>query len=449
VHTIQTESPRRKGIPATTVVLTLLCAMYALNYMVRVNVSTAAGAFKDELHLNNTDLGWIFSAFAYPYLACQIISGWISDRVGARVALTVFAVIWSAATVFMGLANSMAAMIFGRVLLGVGVSALPTATRAMSTWMAPGKRAFAQGITHSAARLGNAITPPLVAGLIAVVAWRGSFVVLGIVSLGWAIAWAWYFRDNPAEHPSMRASMQSSTRVSITPSEMDAFAKARSSRERAKEPVPFMRLARRMSLVTVVYFCYGWTLWFFLAWVPQFFLHNYRLNLNHSALFSGGVFLGGVLGDFSGGVVSDHIFEKTGDRKKARRNLIIFGFLCSLVMMLPIVLVHNLTSAAIFLSLAFFFAEFTVAPMWAIPMDIAPNFSGFASGFMNSGSALAAIISPVLAGKIIDATGNWELPFYGSMSLLLLGAILAVWMKTEEMRSEPSANAEPAVQPAV
>jgi MFS family permease len=449
VHTIPTESPGRKGIPAATVVLTLLCVMYALNYMVRVNVSTAAGAFKDQLHLSNTDLGWIFSAFAYPYLACQILSGWISDRVGARVALTVFAVIWSAATVFMGLANSMAGMILGRVLLGIGVSALPTATRAMSTWMGQGKRAFAQGITHSAARLGNALTPPIVAGLIAIVAWRGSFVVLGVVSLGWAVAWAWYFRDDPADHPSMRASARTSMRESISPAEMDVFAKSRSSRERAKEPVPFLRLARRMSLVTVVYFCYGWTLWFFLAWVPQFFLHNYRMNLNHSAFFSGGVFLGGVLGDFSGGVVSDRIFEKTGDRKKARRNLIIFGFLCSLVMMLPIVLVHNLTSAAIFLSLAFFFAEFTVAPIWAIPMDIAPNFSGFASGFMNSGSALAAIISPVLAGKIIDATGNWELPFYGSISLLLLGAILAVWMKTEEMPSEPAADAEPAVQPAV
>ena len=96
MHTTAAESPQRKGVPATTVVLTLLCVMYALNYMVRVNVSTAAGAFKDELHLSNTDLGWIFSAFAYPYLACQIISGWISDRVGARVALTVFAVIWYA-----------------------------------------------------------------------------------------------------------------------------------------------------------------------------------------------------------------------------------------------------------------------------------------------------------------------------------------------------------------
>jgi MFS family permease len=447
VHTTPTESPKGKGVPATTVVLTLLCVMYALNYMVRVNVSTAAGAFKDELHLSNTDLGWIFSAFAYPYLACQIISGWISDRVGARVALTVFAVIWSAATVFMGLANGMAGLIFGRVMLGIGVSALPTATRAMSAWMSRGKRAFAQGITHSAARLGNALTPPLVAGLIAIVAWRGSFVVLGIVSFGWAIAWAWYFRDDPAEHPSVRASMRTGASTNAVEAELPARAHAR--RKRANEQVPFLRLANRMTLVTVVYFCYGWTLWFFLAWVPQFFLHNYRLNLNHSALFSAGVFLAGVLGDFSGGVVSDRVFEKTGDRKKARRNLIIFGFVCSLVMMLPIVLVHNLTSAAIFLSLAFFFAEFTVAPIWAIPMDIAPNFSGFASGFMNSGSALAAIISPVIAGKIIDATSDWELPFYGSIGLLLLGAILALWIKTEEMHAEPTASAAPAVQPAV
>jgi MFS family permease len=328
-------------------------------------------------------------------------------------------------------------MWLGRLLLGVGVSALPMATRAMSTWMPVGKRAFAQGITHSAARLGSAVTPPLVAGLIAIVAWRGSFVVLGIASLGWAILWGWYFRDNPAEHPA------------ITPAELAMLPKHRSRDAYKTEPVPFFRLARRMFLVTVVYFCYGWTLWFFLAWVPQYFLHSFKLHLNNSSLFAAGVFLGGVLGDVSGGVVSDRIFEKTGDRKKARRNLVVFGFLCSLVMMIPIILLHNLTSAAIFLSLAFFFAEFTVAPMWAIPMDIAPKFSGFASGFMNSGSALAAIISPVLAGMIIDRTGNWELPFVGSIALLLFGAILALWMKLEEMPSEPTVNAKAAVQPAV
>jgi MFS family permease len=438
VHEPQIDAPpERKGIRATTVVLSLLCLMYAINYIVRVNVSTAAAAFKDELHLNNTQLGEIFAAFGYAYLAFQIASGWVSDRIGPRLALTVSAVIWSAATVLIGLATNMREMWLGRLVLGVGVSALPIATRAMSAWMPQGKRAFAQGITHSAARLGSAVTPPLVAWLIALVAWRGSFVVLGFASFGWAILWGWYFRDNPADHPS------------ITPQEIATLPKHRSRMAYKTEPVPFFRLARRMALVTVVYFCYGWTLWFFLAWIPQYFLHSYKLHLNNSSLFAAGVFLGGVLGDISGGIVSDRIFERTGDRKKARRNLVVFGFLCSLVMMIPIILLHNLTAAAIFLSLAFFFAEFTVAPMWAIPMDIAPKFSGFASGFMNSGSALAAIISPVLAGMIIDRTGNWELPFVGSIALLLFGAILALWMKIEEMPSEPSARATAAVQPAV
>jgi hypothetical protein len=41
------------------------------------------------------------------------------------------------------------------------------------------------------------------------------------------------------------------------------------------------------------------------------------------------------------------------------------------------------------------------------------------------------------------------LPFVGSIALLLFGAILALWMKIDEMPSEPSASASPVVQPAV
>jgi MFS family permease len=70
--------------------------------------------------------------------------------------------------------------------------------------------------------------------------------------------------------------------------------------------------------------------------------------------------------------------------------------------------------------------------MWAIPMDIAPRFAGSASGLMNSGSALAAIISPLVAGYVIDKTGNWELPFLGSIALLLAGSVLAFWMKPDQ-----------------
>jgi MFS family permease len=70
--------------------------------------------------------------------------------------------------------------------------------------------------------------------------------------------------------------------------------------------------------------------------------------------------------------------------------------------------------------------------MWAIPMDIAPRFAGSASGLMNTGTAFGAIVSPLVFGFVIDKTGNWELPFIGSIVLLLVGAILAFWMKPDE-----------------
>jgi MFS family permease len=82
--------------------------------------------------------------------------------------------------------------------------------------------------------------------------------------------------------------------------------------------------------------------------------------------------------------------------------------------------------------LAFFFSEFTIGPMWAIPMDIAPKFSGSASGLMNIGSPLAAIVSPLVFGYLIDKTGNWNFPFVGSIAILLVGSVVAFWMKPEK-----------------
>jgi MFS family permease len=64
-------------------------------------------------------------------------------------------------------------------------------------------------------------------------------------------------------------------------------------------------------------------------------------------------------------------------------------------------------------------------------MDITPRFAGTASGLMNIGTALAAIISPPIFGWVIDATGNWTLPFLGTMTLMALGCIMAFRMHPE------------------
>jgi hypothetical protein len=56
---------------------------------------------------------------------------------------------------------------------------------------------------------------------------------------------------------------------------------------------------------------------------------------------------------------------------------------------------------------------------------------------MNSGSAAAAILSPLAFGIVADATGNWVLPFAGSLGLLLLGAALAPFMHPERPFVDP------------
>jgi MFS family permease len=404
---------------STTRVLGLLCVMYFITYMDRVNVSTAAIQFGKEFHLSNTQIGLVFSAFAYPYLIFQVIGGWVGDRFGPRRTLTICSIIWAGATVLTGLSTGLVSMLAARVLLGLGEGAtFPTATRAMSNWTATNRRGFAQGITHAFARVGNAVTPPIVTWLMVAVSWRGSFIVLGLVSFIWAMVWAWYFSDNPRDHAKITA-----REIDILPAYVGV---------KEAPAVPWRPLIRRMLPVTLVYFCYGWTLWLFLTWIPQYFLHNYHMDLKHSAVFAAGVFFAGVLGDSLGGHVTDWLLTRTQSRTKARSYMVVVCNLAALASLLPILFVHDSTVAAVALSLGFFFAEMTIGPMWAIPMDIAPRYSGTASGLMNTGSALAAILSPVVGGWIIDKTGNWDWPFIGSMGLMVVGAACAFAMKPEQ-----------------
>ena len=335
-----------------------------------------------------------------------------------------------AATAATGAVGGLASLFAARLALGIGEGAtFPTATRAMSVWTPEARWAFAQGITHAFARIGNAITPPLVAALVVLISWRGSFVALALVSLVWVLVWIWFFRDDPAQHPS------------LAPGELAVLSgRAGRSRERS---VPWLPLFQRMLPVTAVDFCYGWTLWLFLSWIPSFFYQNYHQDLKQSAFYSAGVFLAGVIGDTVGGMMSDRILRRSADRAAARRNVIVTGMLGGLVFLLPVILIHDVDVAAISLALAFFFVELVVAPIWSVPMDIAPRYSGSASGMMNFGFGLAGIISPFVFGYLIDLTGSWTLPFAGSIGLLLVGAALAF-----RMHPDRPFEVEPIVQPA-
>jgi nitrate/nitrite transporter NarK len=118
----------------------------------------------------------------------------------------------------------------------------------------------------------------------------------------------------------------------------------------------------------------------------------------------------------------------------------------SLICLIPVLFIKELTVMAICLSASFFFLEMVIGPIWAVPMDIAPDYAGTASGILNVGSAIAGIVTPIIFGLIVDLTGNWTLPFAGSIALLFVGAIATMWMRPHE-RLQTGSPAIGAVQP--
>jgi len=411
------KSCKREPFTAPNIVLGMLCVMYFLTYVDRVNLSTASSAIQKEFGLSPTQLGFVLSAFAYPYAALQVIGGWVGDRLGARKTLFLCGTVWALATATTGLATGMVSLVVFRMLLGLGEGAtFPTATRAMQSWTPVGRRGFAQGVTHAFSRLGNTVTPVIVTALMAWSSWRGAFVVLGAASMVWVVAWWLYYRDDPKDH------------AGITEADLAILPPHRATK---KATVPWRRLTLRILPVTLTYFCYGWTLWLMLTWLPQFLQKQFSIDLKQSAIYLTIVYFFGFIGDSVGGIVSDYLLHRTGRLTFSRLVVIVPGMLGAAAFTMPVLFSRDLVTVTICLSGAFFFLELVIGPIWAVPMDIAPKYSGMASGLMNTGSAVAAIVSPLAFGYIVQVTGGWAVPFYGSVGLLLVGTVLAFTMRPD------------------
>ena len=309
-----------------------------------------------------------------------------------------------------GFVSGLFSLILARLLLGVGEgAALPAQARAISNWYLQKDRGFVQGITHSFSRLGNAVAPPIVAVLILMHSWRAAFVVVGLLTMVWIIVWALYYKDDPRRHPAVNE-----VELQRLPEHVSAASAGNT---------PWKKILRRMSPTIFVYFCQVWTNTLFFSWVPIFFMNAYHLDLKKSAVFASGVFFAGVVGDVVGGLISDRVLKRTGSLPWARQGVIAVSLLGAFGFLVPVMLSHDVNVVVWSLSGAFFMLELTIGPIWAVPMDVAPKFAGTASGMLNTGAALATIVSPVVFGAVVDMTGNWTLPFLGSGAFLLIGAL--------------------------
>jgi MFS family permease len=148
-------------------VVAVAVLMSVLLYLDRFCISFAERLIKEDLGLSNEEIGWILSAFFWSYALAQVPAGWLSDRFGSRLMLSLYVLIWSVFTALTGLAGGFIVLFLLRLGFGLGqAGAFPTAGGVLSKWMPISSRGKASGLVASGGRVGGAIAPVLTALLI-------------------------------------------------------------------------------------------------------------------------------------------------------------------------------------------------------------------------------------------------------------------------------------------
>jgi sugar phosphate permease len=401
---------------ARHVVLALVVGAYMITYMDRVNLASAVPVIQRDLGFSMITVGWIFAAFRWGYAFFQIPGGWMGDRIGGRRALSLVVVWWSIFTSLTAFAWNAFSMGVCRFLFGMGeAGAFPIATRSLSGWLLPTERGFAQGLTHAASRVGAALTPPLVVLLMVRFGWRMPFFLFGLIGLCWSVAWYWYYRDTPAEHrhtnTAERSLIENSTGI----------------RPAQTRTVPWALILRSPSLWTLslMYFCYGYSIDIYLDWFPKYLNDHRGFNLTQMGFYASLPLLAGAAGDLLGGSVSDRCARRFGNLKLARRLVALAGFVLAAVFIIPATFTPHSTASVLYSCVAVFGLEVTVGVSWAIPLDIGGDYAGTIASVMNTFGNLGSAVSPVLLAYLVGLYG-WNVPFLVCSILCVAGAVLSL-----------------------
>jgi sugar phosphate permease len=414
------DSPQSRPSKGRWYILFLICLMYLITYLDRVNISTAAPVISKEFGFDKITMGFIFSAFAWSYAAFQVPGGWLGDRFGARNVLTVIVTYWSMMTAATAMAFSATSFFVVRFLFGIGeAGAFPVATRAMQNWYPKQERGFVQGITHSASRLGAAIAPPIVVLIITAFNWQAVFYICGVVGIVWSVWWYFAYRNLPEEH------------AMVNKAELERIRGGAGNVSQAVKPsVPWRTLLRspNMWAIMCAYFTYVYCLWIFLSWLPSYLVDARGFTLLKVGFLGSLPLWAGVVGDTVGGLATDWLMARTGNIKFARRLVAIVGMLGCAAFIVPAAYAEDAYTAVYCLTGAMFFLECTIGPSWAVPMDMGGEHSGTVSGMMNMAGNIGGALSPIVFGFLVQF-GSWQAPFVVAASLLVLGAaIWAFWL---------------------
>ncbi|MBL8666688.1 MAG: MFS transporter [Rhodospirillales bacterium] len=399
-------------------VIFLLFYITVVNYIDRSAIAFAIGDIQVDLGLDTKQIGLILGAFGLGYAVTTFLGGIAVDRWGARLVLLVAAILWSGSIGITGLAMGFATLYVARTVLGIAEGPnFPALTGAVGRWLAPHERAIALGNTLVAVPVALAIGAPVVTQLIAAFGWRGMFYVLTALSVLWIPLWLIFFRNDPKESRFVGDAELSHIHGGIEVS------RGRVARHVAHgTDWRFLLTNRTLVANNWAFFVFGYFLFFFMTWLPNYLSQSYHLNVREVGLFSILPWVCAAVLLVACGYLSDYLLVRTGRLRVSRSLLIAGSQLLAALAVLPIAFVHDLTIAIICITAAVAFSMSANAAYYAVNVDVTPDRAATSLGIMDTGFALSGFLAPTITGWVVATFGS----FADAFLLLVVLAVASV-----------------------
>ena len=412
-------------------VLALIAIGTTINYLDRTLLSVAAPSMAKELGIGAVTMGLVFSAFSWSYALAQVPGGIFLDRMGVRITYFLSVAFWSVFTALQGFSTGLVSLIAYRLGLGAAEApCFPANSRVLVTWFPQRERARANSVYSVGMYFGIAFLSPVLFWITETLGWRALFIIVGAVGIVFAGIWYWLYRD---PHHSQW----------VNQAELDLIAEGGGgsgpdSKAFAWSDVRWLLKQRQIFGASIGQFATNSTLVFFLTWFPTYLATERHMAWLKVGFFAVLPFIAASVGVLVGGQVSDALVKRSGSATFGRKLPIVGGLFLSSTIVSAAFLKSDLLVIAV-MSVAFF-GQGMVNLGWTLLTDIAPKpLIGLTAGMFNLCANLAGIVTPLVIGFVVAATGSfvWALGFITVVALIgvfsysvILGPVVRIEMPT-------------------
>jgi ACS family glucarate transporter-like MFS transporter len=415
-------------------IVVMLFLLTSVNYADRATLAIAGPVVSKDLGLNAAQMGFIFSAFGWAYVICQMPGGWLLDRFGSKSVYAFSIFFWSLFTLAQGFVGFFSGAVAVTVLfalrffLGAAESpSFPGNSRIVAAWFPGHERGTAAAIFNSAQYFATVIFAPLMGWITQSFGWPWVFGVMGGLGLVMTVAWLKTVYS-PAAHPWANKLEVDYIAAGGGLVNMDDRKKRDDAAQTVKWDYIRQLFSNRMMVgIFIAQYCINAITYFFITWFPVYLVQARGMSILKAGVVASLPAVCGFLGGILGGVISDFMLRKGSSLSAARKTPIVFGMLVSMSM-----IGCNYTDIqwiVVALMALAFFGKGVGALGWAVMSDAAPKeITGLAGGVFNMCGNLSSITTPIVIGYIVQGTGSFNggLVFIGANALVAAVSYLVI-----------------------